>query len=183
MRLFVGIALSPEVIEALDRLTKSLLNTGDQVRWTSPATWHITLQFLGETSAEQYECVVTRLAAIRSPEVPIWLSGTGIFDRAGVFWAGVKVSPDLRILEQKVLAATGLCGFEEEGRPYHPHVTLARAKGDDRVRVLRRLQSRVKQQVEFPAFTAPEFLLYESFLGLEGARHEVRERFQLGRSS
>lgn len=182
MRLFVGIALSPEVIEVLERLTKSLRTTGDQLRWTSTETWHITLQFLGETSAERYQCIVRNLAAIRAHEVPIWMSGTGIFDRAGVFWAGVTVSPELRLLEKAVRAASSGCGFISEDRPYHPHVTLARAKGDDRVRELRALQSRVKEQVGLPAFRASEFLLYESFLGSAGTRHEVRERFQLGRA-
>lgn len=180
MRLFVGIALSPEVIEELERLSRSLRSADDRLRWTSPDTWHITLQFLGEAPIAQYECVVPRLAAIRAPEIPVWLSGTGIFDRAGVFWAGVNVSPELQTLEKQVLATTGQCGFAAEDRPYHPHVTLARAKGDGRARVLRTLQSRVKEQVIFPTFTASEFLLYESFLGAGGTRHEVRERFRLG---
>jgi 2'-5' RNA ligase len=179
MRLFVGIPLPLEVIEALERLARSLRAAGDSLRWTAPETWHITLQFLGGTPAEQYQCVVPHLAAIRSPEVPVWLSGTGIFDPAGVFWAGVNVSPELRVLEKRIVDATGQCGFTAEGRPYHPHITLARAKGDGRVRDLRRLQSRVKQ-VEFPSFTSSEFLLYESFTGPGGARHEVRERFRLG---
>jgi 2'-5' RNA ligase len=182
MRLFVGIALSSDVIRALEQLSSSLRTPNDVLRWSSLDTWHITLQFLGETSVEQYPCIVSRLAEIHTPEAPIQLSGTGIFDRAGVFWAGVTVSPELQLLEEAVRAATSGCGFMSEDRPYHPHVTLARAKGDDRVRVLRRLQSRVKQQVEFPTFTAAEFLLYESFLGPGGARHEVRERFQLGRA-
>jgi 2'-5' RNA ligase len=104
----------------------------------------------------------------------------GLFDRAGVFWAGVSVSPELRLLEKHVTAATSQCGFAAEDRPYHPHVTLARAKGDDRIRTLRKLQARVKQEVEFPPFTTREFLLYESFLDTGGPRHQVRERFPLG---
>ena len=182
MRLFVGIALSPEVVEALERLSRHLRTADDKLRWTSPETWHITLQFLGEATVAQYGCVVPRLSAIRAPEVPVWLSGTGIFDRAGVFWAGVMVSPELCLLEKEVRAVTSGCDFMSEDRSYHPHVTLARAKGDERVRVLRSLQSRVKQQADFPAFTAQEFLLFESFLGSAGTRHEVRERFVLGRA-
>ena len=45
---------------------------------------------------------------------------------------------------------------------------------------LRKLQTRVKTDLEFPAFTAREFLLYESFLRPDGARHEIRNRFSLG---
>jgi 2'-5' RNA ligase len=179
MRLFVGIPLASEVLEALEAFSRSLRSNADSLRWTSPETWHITLQFLGETTLEKYRCVVTHLGEIRSSFVPVWLSGTGVFERAGVFWAGIKVSPELRLLERQVAAATSQCGFAAEDRPYHPHVTLARARIEERQRTLRKLQARLRQDVEFPPFTAREFLVYESFLGPGGPRHEVRERFPL----
>ena len=180
MRLFIGIPLASEVVEVLDRLSHSLRATGDGLRWSSPETWHITLQFLGETSIEKYGCLVQHLSRLKSPTVPVWLEGTGFFDRAGVFFAAVNVSPELRQLEKQVVAATSQCGVVAEDRPYHPHVTLARAKGDNKVSVLQKLKTRAKSDVKFPAFAAREFLLYESFLDSNGARHEVRERFSLG---
>ena len=79
-----------------------------------------------------------------------------------------------------IIAATSQCGVAVEERPYHPHVTLARAKGDGKGGALRKLKGVAKSEVEFPAFSAREFLLYESFLNAQGARHEVRERFPLG---
>lgn len=180
MRLFIAIPLTPEVIDTLERLSHSLRSVGDNLRWSSPETWHLTLQFLGETSVERYGCIVPRLGAIRSPAIPVSLEATGFFDRAGVFFAGIDVSPELRQLERQVVAATSACGIVAEDRPYHPHVTLARAKGDAGFRALRKLKDRVKPNANFPSFTAREFLLYESFLGSDGARHEVRERFPLG---
>lgn len=180
MRLFLAISLPFEVIDALDRLSHSLRSANDSLRWSSPETWHITLQFLGETSVERHNCIIHQLADIHSPAVPIWLHGTGFFDRAGVFFAGVNVSPELRRLEKQVVAATSRCGVIAEDRPYHPHVTLARAKDDRRIDAFRRLKTRAKPDVEFPAFSAHEFQLYESFLGREGARHEIRQRFPLG---
>ncbi len=99
----------------------------DGLRWSAPESWHITLQFLGNTP--QYECIVARLRELRSPPVPIQLEGLGFFERAGVFFAGVGLTPELQALQQRVTAATGLCGFIPETRPYHPHITLARSKG------------------------------------------------------
>jgi RNA 2',3'-cyclic 3'-phosphodiesterase len=180
MRLFIGIPLAAEAREALERLAQTLRSANDNLRWSSPETWHITLQFLGETTLERYGCVAQHLGAIKAPAVPVWLHGTGFFDRAGVFFAGVNVSPDLRRLERLVVAATAHCGITAEDRPYHPHVTLVRVKGADRVHALRKIKDRVKSEVDFPAFTAQEFLLYESFTNSDGARHEVRERFRLG---
>ena len=179
MRLFVAIALAPEVVTALERLSRSLRSAGDNLRWTSFETWHITLQFLGDISIENYDCVVRHLREIKSPQVPVWLQGTGFFNRAGVFFAGIDVSPELRQLERLVVAATSTCGVVAEDRPYHPHVTLARARGDEPARALRTLKTQAKNDVVFPAFTAQEFLLFESFLGSSGARHEIRERFPL----
>lgn len=178
MRLFIGIPLAAEVIDRLQRITNSLRAAGDNLRWASPETWHITLQFLGETSTEKYACAVQRLCALRSPQVPIWLEGAGFFDRAGVFYAGVHVSAELRELQKQVVTATAHCGFVPEDRPYHPHVTLARAKGDHR-KALQRLKARISRNAAFPGFTVSEFLLYEAFLGPGGSRYEVRERFPL----
>lgn len=180
MRLFIGIPLASEAVAALERLSRSLRSAGDNLRWGSPETWHITLQFLGETSIESYACLAQHLSVIKSPAVPVWLHGTGFFDRAGVFFAGVNVSPELRGLERLVAAATAQCGIVADERPYHPHVTLARTKGANKTHALRTLKSRLKSEIEFPAFTAKEFLLYESFLSSDGARHEVRDRFPLG---
>lgn len=180
MRLFVGIPLANEVIAALERITNGLRSGAENLRWASPDAWHITLQFLGETSPEKYACTVAHLRETRSPHVPISIEGTGVFDRAGVFFAGVSVSPELRQLQKLVVAATAPCGFVPEERPYHPHVTLARAKGDGR-QVLRKLKSRITVQPAIPRFAATEFRLYEAFLGPGGSRYEVRERFPLAR--
>src|SRR5690349_18446610 len=106
MRLFVAIALAPEVITALEQLTRSLRSADDGLRWTSPETWHITLQFLGEISDESYTGLVQNLRQIKSHPVPVRLRGTGFFDRAGVFFTEVDVSSELRNLERLVVAVT-----------------------------------------------------------------------------
>ena len=128
MRLFAGIPLAAEVIEELSAISLRLQTSGDGLRWSAPESWHITLQFLGNTGQPQYECIVARLRELRSPPVPIQLEDLGFFDRAGVFFAGVALTSELRLLQERVTAATGLCGFIPETRPYHPHITLARTK-------------------------------------------------------
>lgn len=179
MRLFIGIPLSEAVRNVLERLTQSLRTPGDDLRWSSPQSWHITLQFLGETSAEKYECIVPPLKAISSPPLQIQLGSLGFFDRAGVFFADVDVSGEMHGLQKRVTAATSQCGFAAEDRPFHPHVTLARAKGGKKWQSLRNLKSRAMPKSEFPPFTATEFLVYEAFLGAGGSRYEIRERVPL----
>jgi 2'-5' RNA ligase len=156
MRLFIGIPLSPAVISELATLTARLESKAGSLRWTGPESWHITLEFLG---------------------------GLGIFDRAGVFFAGVASTPELVSLQQRVTAATSHCGFVPETRPFHPHITLARAKGQGRCDPLRALEDRSERRHTFTRFLAQEFLLYESHLSPAGSRYEIRARFPFASGS
>jgi 2'-5' RNA ligase len=170
--------MAEEVVSQLAAVRARLERPNDGLRWSAPESWHITLQFLGATTPAQYDCVLSHLGAIDAGPVAIRLEGLGFFERAGVFWAGVPVSPELLALQKAVVAATTPCGFEPEDRPYHPHITLARNRG--RENGIRVLKPRVGPAPEFSGFVAHEFLLYESFPNAQGSRYEVRQRFQLG---
>ncbi len=151
----------------------------DGLRWSTPESWHITLQFLGNTSETQYECVVARLRELQVAPVPIELDELGFFDRAGIFFVGVALTPELLALQKKVTASTIPCGFVPEDRPYRPHITLARSKGRRNAVGLEELKAKVRRPPKFDHFMAEEFLLYESFTWPTGSQYEARERFRL----
>jgi len=183
MRLFVGIPLAVAVRGELSGLAARLKSKDDGLRWTAPESWHITLEFLGNTSPEQYECVAARLSELHLPSVPIALEKLEFFARAGILIVAVRPAPQLLLLQQRVSAAAGLCGFTPETRPYQPHITLARSKGKGRSQEPTQLKAKIQRQPAFTSYLAEEFLLYESFLGATGSRYEVRKRFLLqGRS-
>jgi 2'-5' RNA ligase len=177
MRLFVGLPLSSEVLNELSEAVARLKTPHDGLRWTAANTWHITLRFLGNTSQQHCDCVLQQLAQVGVRQFEVRLGTFGSFDRAGVFFVDAVSTPELFSLAQQVTAATAKCGFAAEARPYHPHITLARAKSGGRL--LAALQDRAKRHAPFPRFTATEFLLYESHTLPEGARYEVRGRFPL----
>jgi len=177
MRLFIGIPLDDAVAVELAALTERLKPSSEGLRWSAAAGWHITLQFLGSTRPDQYDCVAAALRRIRGEPFEIQLEPPGFFDRAGVFFAGVRLAPQLTGLQQQVVTATRPCGFIPEDRPYHPHITLAREKSGSRA--LRQLKSRLPNRTQFSTFVAKEFRLYESFPGPGGSRYETRERFEL----
>ncbi len=179
MRLFVGIPLADAVARELAAVVARLRPGAGNLRWTASESWHITLQFLGEATPEQYECLAARLGEVRAAPVAVQLGELGFFDSAGVFFADVIVAPELIALEQGVVAATSKCGFVAEMRPFHPHITLARAKGQGRGAEWRELKGRTRSQPAFTRFTAREFILYESHLGPGGSQYEVRARFGL----
>ena len=188
MRLFIGIALAEEAQAALNAVRERLgrfSSDESELRWPEPESWHVTLQFLGQTSEEQARCVMEELATVRAERVPVRIDGLGFFERAGVFLAGLALTPELLALQQKVVAATRGCGFVPEDRAYRPHITLARTKGRAGARALGALRKAVeKNRVDVRAeFVAGEFVLYESFPGPEGSRYEVRARWALGAGS
>jgi RNA 2',3'-cyclic 3'-phosphodiesterase len=176
MRLFVGIPLPATLIEELSAISMRLQSKADGLRWPAPESWHITLQFLGNTP--EYECIVARLRELRASSLRITLEGLGFFDRAGIFFAGVRLTPELAAIQQRVTAATGLCGFVPETRPYHPHITLARTKGK-KPQALRELKAKIHREPRFTSFVAEAFVLYESVALPGGSHYEIRERFIL----
>jgi len=91
----------------------------------------------------------------------------------------VIVSDPLLALRQKVVHATNPSGFVPEARSFHPHITLARARGRADGRDFKDLRTVFANPLDFPAFAAREFLLYESFLESAAARYEIRDRFLL----
>ena len=190
MRLFIGIALAPEAAAALLRIRDQFAGASADLRWSDPAGWHVTLQFLGSTSDEQLNCLTSGLAAIgasgvQAAQAPVRIAGLDFFERAGIFFAGVSLTPELLGLQQHVTAATRPCGFTPEARPYHPHITLARTKGRAGSKALIPLKRAVEKSRAAldAAFTADEFLLYESVPGPDGSRYEVRARFPLAKKT
>ena len=179
MRLFIGIPLGDHARAELEHVVARLQSASDGWRWSSSESWHITLQFLGKTTPGQLAQLAPRLAAIQSPPVDIKLGRLDLFDRAGVFFADVVVSPALLALQRNVVSATAACGFVAETGPYHPHITLARFKGDSRAKSLRTLRDRLAERHRFSSFAAGTFLLYESFPDPGGSRYEVRATFPL----
>ena len=179
MRLFVGIPLSPAVLSELTTVVARLRSGSDGLRWMAPESWHITLQFLGNTEQEKLNCLIARLGEVRSAPVPVHLTQLGFFDRAGIFYADVSLTPELVALADRITVATAVCGFVPEVRPFHPHITLARAKDPVRGQPLRTLERRILRPPSFTRFVAPEFLLYESHLSPAGATYEVRHQFPL----
>lgn len=179
MRLFVGIPLADQVRAQVSAVVAELRRGDQDLRWIAPDAWHITLQFLGKAGTEQFECLKTHLGDVRSAPVAVHLGALGSFERAGIIYVEVDRGAELATLQQQVTAATSKCGFVPEDRPFHPHITLARAKGRKRFRGVPAPRSWRDNPPKFTPFEGRELLLYESFTESSGSRYEVRARFVL----
>ena len=183
MRLFVGLAVSEGVREALERLTLRLRAKDDGLRWSTPDQWHVTLVFLGEVDDEKRTRLVEELARVRQPRLTLQMERLGVFERVGILYAEVEVTPQLLRLYEEVAGAVRRVGLEIEDRPYRAHITLARSRNRDGRKTIERLRravdSREQQQRLREPWEAGEFLLYESQLSPGGSKYVVRERFGL----
>ena len=182
MRLFVAIPMPEETTRELGETVARIRKrpSAEELRWSPPESWHVTLQFLGNVAGEEYASLLERLRRVRASPVKIAPQKIGAFGRARILHVEVEPTPELLELEKRVSAATSQCGFTREDRPYRPHITLARRRGGSNRNGVTSTAENNGELKPFTGFTAGEFALYESFLG-GAARYEIRERFPLAR--
>lgn len=126
MRLFVAVWPSAEVRRHLRAIDRPDL---DGVRWTPEERWHITLRFLGEV--DDAAPVVEAVTAARAGVVPPMAELGERVEQLGAV-AAVPVA-GLDDLAATVIAATAPMGQPPDDRPFHGHVTVARARGRARL--------------------------------------------------
>ncbi|MGW7270671.1 RNA 2',3'-cyclic phosphodiesterase [Streptomyces sp. NPDC054864] len=132
VRVFIALAPPDEAKQELERALDPAYQAHPRMRWNRIEDWHITLAFLGEVPASVIPVLRTplaRLAADREP-LNLALSGGGHFDER-VLWSGIGGDlEELHLLATEVRAVADACGVPHAGRPFRPHLTLARARRD-----------------------------------------------------
>jgi 2'-5' RNA ligase len=100
--------------------------------------------------------------------------------RARVVWSGVEQEPRLELLHHDLELACEESGFEVEGRPFRPHITLARVRAplpEERLRAL----ARAARAARLSATMVVEGItLFESTLAPAGARYRRLHMASLG---
>ncbi len=190
MRLFVALDIDLEIRKRIGEFRDQMRACAPEVRWVGPETFHVTLQFLGET--EKLDEIRGALQQVRGAAVPMAFRGAGFFPNPKapqVFWVGIESDEQLQELAKSIGAALKPLGFERDSGPYKPHLTLARA-GSGRPKPVRGERSapgliavRVKLEglapLEFGRMMAREFCLYESKLSPTGAQYTKLARYPL----
>lgn len=185
MRLFLAIELGDALLDLLEETSAPLRAEAPELAWVAREHRHLTLKFLGDVD----EAAVPKLAAAADRAAarhePLEMSVREVgafpnFRRARVVWIGVEQEPRLELLHHDLELACEQEGFEVEGRPFRPHITLARVRAPlsvDRARGL----ARVARTVRVQATTLVERItLFESTLAPTGARHRRIHAASLG---
>jgi 2'-5' RNA ligase len=176
-RLFVGVELPSSCKTTLHSLDPHLSG----LRWLPQEQFHLTLSFLGSVDAPAEDQLHETLHAVRVPPFLLPVYGVGVFDVRGqpsVVWAGVgKAHPHLFLLHRRIQDAVLQAGLEPDLKPFHPHITIGRAKGISR----QALQPFIRRNAEadLGLFEVTGFALYSSVLSPVGAIHclEMRQDF------
>ena len=180
MRLFVSLEPPPEAVEHLEDFLEVRRQAGTALRWSATEQWHLTLAFMGSAPERVVEDVVARVGevAAHTPPPVLAVVGGGCFPdvtRARVLWAGVDAVTSLVPLAGSVRSACAVAGGSPEGRPFRPHLTLARLpRPTDATRWVRVLETYAG-----PSWTATELAVVASHLPRDRGhrpRHEVLAR-------
>jgi 2'-5' RNA ligase len=186
-RLFLGLRISVATANGLaqcaEQLARRAREANLEVKWVAPASYHVTLKFLGWTRVDLIEALDDRIAAAIAGPPPIGpfkfkTSRLGAFpslDKSTVVWAGVEDLGPIGELAKRIEAATVELGFAAETRPFHPHVTLGRVR---ETRLLREVVLPMSEQM-FSASTADRVILFESETKSSGSTYKEISKIAL----
>ncbi|WP_457645201.1 RNA 2',3'-cyclic phosphodiesterase [Profundibacter sp.] len=179
MRIFIALDLPDPLLDQLTALQAGLPAGASSKR----ETLHLTLAFAGDHPQERVEALHDELSLINAPAFDVQLSGLGTFGKSSptLLYAGVEDNPALEGLQRKVVSAIRRTGLPAPKDRFHPHVTLARFHRAVDARELAHLGEYLVMHEGFrpPAFAVTSFVLFQSTLHPQGARHDELARYAL----
>jgi 2'-5' RNA ligase len=152
---------------------------GFPIRWVSVESIHLTLKFLGEVDVSLESQVIAAMesAVMGYRGFALSLSGFGAFPntrRPRVVWLGCEPVTALELVQHRVEEEMSAIGFPLEGRPFHPHFTLGRARREARITNWHGFDG-ILRQTTFTGVVAVDTIdLMQSQLTRAGARYYKR---------
>jgi 2'-5' RNA ligase len=164
MRLFVAVWPSVDVVDVLTDLPRPELAG---VRWTTRDQWHVTLRFLGQVATADVDMATETFEGVDADAAGPVLAEMG--PATACLGRGILQVPvrGLDELARVTVEATASVGQPPDDRPFHGHLTLARARG--RRGDLRRLRGTSLAA----RWKVAELTLVASTPHREGSRYEV----------
>jgi len=167
-RVFFAVIPDNATRELLDAAIAPLQADGNpRLRWLERENWHLTLRFVGDVEpsvvAELQDCLdamtghgcfqqsLTQLEVFPTAQRPLVVAATG------------PVHSGARGIVEDLEARCRSLGLPEEGRPWRPHLTLARIRG-------RRRFEMAPTAIDM-SFTVRRLLLMESVASAQGRRY------------
>jgi len=177
-RIFIAINLPEDVRKKLADFRKDCPDL--PVHWTKKENLHITLSFIGYIDDEELLKVIkqTKQAVEKCQSFTIDLKKidlgpTGKSPR--MIWAIGETNPILSELKNRIEKELSQNNFyQEENRPYYPHITLARIKPWE----WRKDKKEISQEISL-SFEVDSIDIMESVLTKKGPEYFVLESISL----
>ena len=133
MRLFLAINLDPAVRRAIMDAAAPLRAIAPDLAWVREPQLHLTVKFLGEQPDDLAARLADAMRGVggRNRTIDAEVGGIGAFPnfrRPRVVWIGVTPEPKLELLHHDVESTCETLGIPVDGKPFRPHLTLARVK-------------------------------------------------------
>lgn len=173
IRLFIGLRLPPDILEALAAWQQEAFSRVRDVRIVPPENVHVTLAFLGHRPAGELEPIAGCLREAAAGASPPNLSVRRYRETRSV---------GMLVLEDEEERATAFAGdlheglerlgvYERERRRWLPHLTVLRFRQQPRLR---------PELPDLGPFSPSEAAVYHSVLRRGGAQYEALETVRLG---
>jgi len=176
LRAFIAITPPSTLQQSMAEVRQVFQRLSLPWRWVTPDHIHLTLRFLGNVPEESVTSLLQAMEQAAQGQIafPLRARALGCFPhpaRARVLWVGLDdPSQALGRLNERLMAALTPLGFPPEDRPFHPHLTLARAQmlSSQPLPMLQTYQNR-----DFGEFLVTQLYLMQSQLQRGGAVHTV----------
>lgn len=161
-------------------LNRGSVGEGGAVRWTKKDSLHLTLVFIGYVDEEEMYEVCRLTKEIAQKNEPFDINFERIlygppYKTPRMIWFEGKASKDLSELKHKLdealLSLETLRSFRPERRPFSPHITLARLRGQyNNLTELPQIEQELKVEVAVSSID-----VMESNLKGDGAEYVILE--------
>lgn len=134
LRLFIGVEPDAATQRFLDATAAECRHQAlpRDTRWLSHSNRHLTVAFLGETSADLLEPIEARLTEISRETEEIWAQAVSTHpfprNKSKLLATELLPSPELDQLHQSCRQLMKDVGIRPESNSYRPHFTLARSR-------------------------------------------------------
>lgn len=176
-RIFIAINLPDDIKKTLLSYEKRWRNL--KIRWTNFHKMHITFEFLGEVDKSGLDTILltTEKTVLKTKPFDIRLDKITLgpdLAQAKMFWVTICVDSYLMKFKNSLDENLKQNDFILEEREFNPHITLARARGNQ----LKGKQTNIA--LSNLKFQAESIAVMQSQLHPGGAKYKMIERFEFG---
>ncbi|RYD68660.1 MAG: RNA 2',3'-cyclic phosphodiesterase [Verrucomicrobiaceae bacterium] len=175
--LFVALEVPPSCAEVL-----AGLNPGDAgVQWLPAEQLNLAMSRKWQVDEEEEERLCEALAQVKIHPFFLPLHGVAAYGKPPAIAVSVGIGkghPNFFALHRHIQDAALHARLQPDLRPYHPHVTIARAEETPKAKFQRFLRENADE--EFCMWKVPGFALFQVEETFEGNFYSVERRFTEG---